>query len=65
MAVRSFFTSDAARTLRPAVLPTFANVFGPKSARITTATMIQWMALIDPMGRDYTRSRPLGYRPER
>lgn len=47
---KSFFTSDTARTPRPAVLPTFARDFGPKSARSTTATMIQWMGLMLPMG---------------
>lgn len=47
---KSFFTSDTARTPRPAVLPTFASDFGPKSARSTTATMIQWMGLMLPMG---------------
>jgi hypothetical protein len=47
---KSFFTSDTARTPRPAVFPTLASVFGPKSARSTTATMIQWMGLTVPMG---------------
>ena len=38
---RVCFTFTAVRTVRPAVLPIFDSVFGPKSMSSTTATMSQ------------------------
>jgi cytochrome c oxidase cbb3-type subunit 3 len=62
--VRLCFTFNPVRRVRPAVLPTFDSVFGPKNMSRTTATMSQWIGLTLPMGAaHYTEIARLGYLP--